>query len=564
MAATAKIIKFQVERNPDKNYAISADTIYINPTTSIKDYLDNFTTTAVDEFMWDATTTLREFLVNLDNQVSSNTNKLNNLTAADITYNGQSLEEFLNSIDTSPGNFDTSQIMHHETVLETYLDTLDTSKVKYDETTTLQEFLTSITDPSYTLPADYILKNTLMNVSPYSDLTKYYYNIFNSNLQYVIERVTTDKNRFTLYVYNDYESTTAKLLNTYTFYNDQTRKETIEYVSESDMRIRTKTVEWFNEIVLPSTLPPAPTNYNSEVYGTIPSKRRYHVMSSVYNFVFIHGGDDGIVFHKLNDLYRYDAYTSSFEKMESSPVGRYQHTAVVYNNMIYVFGGFGAASGNQPNVSNQIWKYHPFDDEWYQITPASDLPPARMAHAAVIKDNYMYIYGGFDGANYLDDFWRYNFETNTWENLNTSAGKRTEHVMFVYNDEIYIAGGAYHDGTNHYFYTDIQKFNGSEWELITDGNPRPTTASSVTIHNDKLYILGGYDLSNTYSNFIVYDFSENTFTEVDTPLPALSDHASTRVGNELFIFGGYDVSGIFYQQFWVYNFERDEWTQLIS
>jgi len=81
------------------------------------------------------------------------------------------------------------------------------------------------------------------------------------------------------------------------------------------------------------------------------------------------------------------------------------HTAVTYDEQIYVFGG-----------SKQVLKYDPSQNSW-QVLPIPDTatPPSRLDHIAVRDGDIMHISGGEDSQGQeLDDSWDYHFPTNTW------------------------------------------------------------------------------------------------------------------------------------------------------
>jgi hypothetical protein len=51
---------------------------------------------------------------------------------------------------------------------------------------------------------------------------------------------------------------------------------------------------------------------------------------------------------------------------------------------------------------------------WEHIVPKSkEIPKPRYAHTAVVLGDSMYVLGGYS-AQYLDDFWEFNFITSTW------------------------------------------------------------------------------------------------------------------------------------------------------
>ena len=77
-------------------------------------------------------------------------------------------------------------------------------------------------------------------------------------------------------------------------------------------------------------------------------------------------------------------------------------------------------------------------------------PSPRHSHSAVIYENSMYVFGGYDG-HYRNDFYRFNFVTNSWSQINLKANgngvwpkSRYRTSTTVYKDMMFLFGG--HDG----------------------------------------------------------------------------------------------------------------------
>lgn len=56
------------------------------------------------------------------------------------------------------------------------------------------------------------------------------------------------------------------------------------------------------------------------------------------------------------------------------------------------------------------------------IMPTGDLPPRRRGHAAAVVGNTLYVHGGFDGSQHLDDVWALDFTTWAWSRVATQVG----------------------------------------------------------------------------------------------------------------------------------------------
>eukprot|EP00959_Pyramimonas_sp_CCMP1952_P241647 5050683-Pyramimonas_sp.AAC.1 len=80
--------------------------------------------------------------------------------------------------------------------------------------------------------------------------------------------------------------------------------------------------------------------------------------------------------------------------------------------------------------------YNP-EAKWEAVGTSSP-PPARQAHTAVVYDDAMYVFGGERSAYEYSDVWKYDFEADQWAfqaPVNSSAELgRHDHSAVVYND----------------------------------------------------------------------------------------------------------------------------------
>lgn len=69
----------------------------------------------------------------------------------------------------------------------------------------------------------------------------------------------------------------------------------------------------------------------------------------------------------------------------------------------------------------------------------------RFGHVAVSYQNSMYVFGGWDGTNCLDDLYEYSYVTNLVYEIRRWSGikpkPRYRHEALVYNDDVFIFGG---------------------------------------------------------------------------------------------------------------------------
>ena len=84
---------------------------------------------------------------------------------------------------------------------------------------------------------------------------------------------------------------------------------------------------------------------------------------------------------------------------------------VVHNRSIFIFGGYDGF-----NRVNDFYEYNLDANTWQEVlsSGAGGPPPTpRHSHSAVIYEDSLYIFGGYDG-HYRKDFYRFNFSTASW------------------------------------------------------------------------------------------------------------------------------------------------------
>lgn len=82
----------------------------------------------------------------------------------------------------------------------------------------------------------------------------------------------------------------------------------------------------------------------------------------------------------------------------------------MHNRSIYIFGGYDGF-----NRVNDFYEYSIDDNTWMEVANLGNTnpPTPRHSHSAVVYEDSMYVFGGYDG-HYRNDFYRYNFVTGDW------------------------------------------------------------------------------------------------------------------------------------------------------
>lgn len=154
---------------------------------------------------------------------------------------------------------------------------------------------------------------------------------------------------------------------------------------------------------------------------------------------------------QCNDIFVIDLETFNCEKKpgktaKGKPPGPLEsHTAVLMGDKIYVFGGYVGAKR-----SSKLFEYEIATNTWKEIAGKQGENLAERAnHSAVVSDGAMYIFGGTGiESEPLPDLWKYTFATETWDEIKPKEEEkknwpeaRSGHSAVMNQDVMYIFGG---------------------------------------------------------------------------------------------------------------------------
>src|SRR5690606_23905023 len=116
--------------------------------------------------------------------------------------------------------------------------------------------------------------------------------------------------------------------------------------------------------------------------NTTPSIRNGHTVVVWNHMLYLFGGWDG---DKRGDLFKYDFHKNVWEfvQVSKSPLPRSYHSAVVYGNYMYVYGGETRVSGRN-TITNSFYKFDCLRDQWKRVLCKGWTPPPVVYHSAVV------------------------------------------------------------------------------------------------------------------------------------------------------------------------------------
>lgn len=244
------------------------------------------------------------------------------------------------------------------------------------------------------------------------------------------------------------------------------------------------------------------------------------------------------------------------------PPPRYSHTAVVWGDKMWIFGGERSAY-----AFNDLWAFDFVSSRWSHVVPkGEELPAPRYDHSAAVLVNgggveCMVIYGGRNGHQFLSDIWEYCFAAGEWRKVAdvTIVSGRFGHAAAAVpgTSAMYVFGGYTDTG----FSMDFFKCEAGSCVDITHGcpttsanegvaefvgiTPRYGHSMLVTANGKALMMYGGSNLESKDGLPGVYRFDiDACFWEklnVDGSDPSRYEHVAAVSYGGIIVHGGHSA-----------------------
>ncbi|MDG1333189.1 MAG: kelch repeat-containing protein [Crocinitomicaceae bacterium] len=199
-------------------------------------------------------------------------------------------------------------------------------------------------------------------------------------------------------------------------------------------------------------------------------------------------------------------------------------------------------------------------DSW---SPISGLPSAeaRQYSNGFASDTHGYLFGGLNGAGYLNDIWKYDPISDSWIEVSSlPSDGRSGASCFVIGDTAYILGGQTQTSgaiSEVWAYS----MSGDSW---TQKNSLPESLwrASAISYQGKGYLTLGVNNNGNYQNAL-YEYSPSTDTWVllnNFPGVGRTYSGMCILEDQLVIVAGRDSIGNSYNDMWRYSVASDSWT----
>lgn len=184
-----------------------------------------------------------------------------------------------------------------------------------------------------------------------------------------------------------------------------------------------------------------------------PSPRDRHISIVHCRSIFIFGGYDG--FNRVNDFYEYNIDYNSWQEVlnnegEAPPSPRHSHSAVVFEDSMYIFGGYDG------HYKNDLHWFNFISNAWTPIKDCEGTSPSpRYRTACTVVGDQLYLFGGHDGAKQLNDFYTFNFKTQNWSQIlyekTSEPSPWDSHILLSYENSILLFGGSSGNARSDFF-----------------------------------------------------------------------------------------------------------------
>ncbi|KAI0052434.1 galactose oxidase [Auriscalpium vulgare] len=249
-----------------------------------------------------------------------------------------------------------------------------------------------------------------------------------------------------------------------------------------------------------------------EMQGDIPLPCRAHSATLIDRKLVVFGGGEGPVYY--NSVYVLDITLRRWLKpiivnhKEDIPPPRRAHTTVLYQGKIWVFGG-----GNGMQALNDVWTLDVTGTlermKWDQVNIVGRKKPSpRGYHTANLVGNMMIVIGGSDGRECFSDIWCLDLDALIWTQIRPEVvHRRLSHAVSQVGSFLFITGG--HDGTE--YTSDMLMFNlvslQYEPRRTLGRAPSPRGYHISVLADSRLFMFGGFNGHDVFDDVYILDLA---------------------------------------------------------
>lgn len=283
---------------------------------------------------------------------------------------------------------------------------------------------------------------------------------------------------------------------------------------------------------------------------------KFYIIAGVF---FVCLTEAGVIFADTSKI-------GTWTTVSPAPTKRTEVAASAVGGKIYVVGGFSKLKLQNIlkfAISNDVEVYDPVSDSWSTITP---LPEGRH-HAGIASCNGMlYVIGGFTQSflsiwHAVPTVYQYNPSTAEWRELAPMPTARGALGVTVYQNRIYAIGG--YDGKHSSTAVEIFDPATNTWSTAAS-IPTPRDHLAAATVGSRIYAIGGrpdLDFNNNMETVEEYDPQTNHWQSRANLPTARSGITAGVINGWIYVIGGESGEGTFATNE-AYDPTQDQWREM--
>lgn len=234
---------------------------------------------------------------------------------------------------------------------------------------------------------------------------------------------------------------------------------------------------------------------------------------------------------------------------------RYGHQVLVYANKLWLIGGTADTVDGLKTVKD-VWS----STDGIVWTKQSDGAAfTSVGGTAVVYNNKLWVIGGYNNG-YTNDVWSSTDGINwTQEIAHAAFTARSGHQVVEFKNQLWLIGGIADQGFSNIWFNDIwSSTDGVNWISQTASADFSVRVTSVLEYNNKLWLIGGSSGQGKKND--VWSSSDGVSWALQTANAPFTPRVGSRVlnyNNQILLFGGNDENGSTYG-----DYTNDVWSSI--